>query len=691
MTSRFTDPIVTALRAIGVMFYNPPAGSSGINFDGAGNPLNIADPTGAVKAFPGAVGPGTGDVNGPASAVIGSFAIFGSTSGKLIAELTLAQFLELVDDRVASICVPGTNFTSIVYDDAAATLTFNAAASGGGITDGDKGDVTVSGGGTVWTIDLNVVSNAKLAQMAANTVKANITGGTANAADVTLAAFQTWLALIANDLTASTTVGPSKTAVNTAIALLATKLNAVFTGTVTLGQDAASALQAVTLQQLQAAALQVGKRGRARVASVANINLAAPGAALNGVAMVAGDIFLAKDQTAPAENGPYVWNGAAVAATRSPEYDTWVEFPGSQIAVAEGTVDADTLWLCTSNDGGTLGVTAISWAKFNIAGALLIVNALSELAGVAATARTNIGAQTQDAALDAFAALTYAANSMLIATGVDAPAVLAIAANQFAARSSVGNVAAKSITDFALSFLDDVDAAAVRTTIGALASTNPVVAGTITLPGGEIRAGTAVAANVVNFAVARNDLDVTANAILTYSNAGSDGAATVLKIEATGGPWTLTIPSTFSEGRQVAYTALVIPAGFKGEIGLVNLDGTIYSGGEPIGLTTRTQNFRFSPTSVFPRVIELEAAAKTITRIATQGQGATGGMDIKIQIAGVDVTGGGVTGTDNTLKASNATAARTVADGVKTQFVVANNTLSAGVLDVTVTYIPAAP
>lgn len=61
------------------------------------------------------------------------------------------------------------------------TLTANP----GGLADGDKGDITVSSGATVWTIDNNVVSNAKAAQMAANTIKGNNTGATANATDLT--------------------------------------------------------------------------------------------------------------------------------------------------------------------------------------------------------------------------------------------------------------------------------------------------------------------------------------------------------------------------------------------------------------------------------------------------------------------------------------------------------------------------
>ena len=59
--------------------------------------------------------------------------------------------------------------------DGAGTLTWTAA---GGVTDGDKGEITVSASGSTWTIDNDVVTLAKLAHMATARVIGRTTVGT---------------------------------------------------------------------------------------------------------------------------------------------------------------------------------------------------------------------------------------------------------------------------------------------------------------------------------------------------------------------------------------------------------------------------------------------------------------------------------------------------------------------------------
>jgi len=106
-------------------------------------------------------------------------------------------------------------------------------------------------------------------------------------------------------------------------------------------------------------------KGSVRVATTAAGTLATSfenGDSVDGIVLATGDRILIKDQSSQAENGIYTVN-ASGAPTRSTDMNDWTEVPGAFVAVEEGTSNADTVWLCTSNQGGTLGTTAITWQQ----------------------------------------------------------------------------------------------------------------------------------------------------------------------------------------------------------------------------------------------------------------------------------------------------------------------------------------
>jgi len=74
------------------------------------------------------------------------------------------------------------------------------ASSGGGVSDGDKGDITVSASGATWTIDAGVVTNAKSANMTTKTYKGRTAGTTGAPEDVAVATLKTDLALVKADV-----------------------------------------------------------------------------------------------------------------------------------------------------------------------------------------------------------------------------------------------------------------------------------------------------------------------------------------------------------------------------------------------------------------------------------------------------------------------------------------------------------
>jgi hypothetical protein len=108
-------------------------------------------------------------------------------------------------------------------------------------------------------------------------------------------------------------------------------------------------------------------------ATTANITTLAGGApnTLDGVTLAANDRVLVKDQTTANQNGIYVVStlgtGANGTWTRALDMDAWAEVPSAYTWINQGTANADSGWVCTSDPGGTLGTTSITWVKFSSA------------------------------------------------------------------------------------------------------------------------------------------------------------------------------------------------------------------------------------------------------------------------------------------------------------------------------------
>lgn len=118
----------------------------------------------------------------------------------------------------------------------------------------------------------------------------------------------------------------------------------------------------VVHEQLAAAVEGLAWKDSVRVAAAANVNLAAPGASVDGVTMVAGDRFLAMAQTTANQNGIYIWNGSATPATRAPDMDAAAEVEQAVTTVEEGTSAGATFRQTAVNV--TLGTTTLTWASF---------------------------------------------------------------------------------------------------------------------------------------------------------------------------------------------------------------------------------------------------------------------------------------------------------------------------------------
>ena len=263
-----------------------------------------------------------------------------------------------------------------------------------------------------------------------------------------------------------------------------------------------NAQDAATKNYVDMAVQGLDPKQSVKAASTANIATLSGTMTVDGIALIAGDRILVKDQTTSSQNGVYVV--AAGAWTRATDTDTWSELISAYLFVEQGTVNAEVGYISTVDAGGTLGSTAVTFAQFSGAGQVVAGNGLTKTGNaldVGAGAGIAVAADSVALAGQALAVHNLATNGLVARTAANTIVARSVAtsgtgisvtngdavagnptlaltvalqtigglipaADRLPYYTSSSAAALATLTAFARTLLDDADAATSRTTLG---------------------------------------------------------------------------------------------------------------------------------------------------------------------------------------------------------------------------------
>lgn len=145
---------------------------------------------------------------------------------------------------------------------------------------------------------------------------------------------------------------------------------------------------AATMGYVDSAVEGLAWKDSVRVATQSNIDLASPGATIDGVTMTTNDRVLVRTQSTASQNGIYIWNGAATPMTRSLDANTADELEQAVTTVEEGTSAGATFRQTAVNF--TLDTDAVTWGSFGTS-APAATETTAGIAEIATQAETDTG------------------------------------------------------------------------------------------------------------------------------------------------------------------------------------------------------------------------------------------------------------------------------------------------------------
>jgi hypothetical protein len=237
---------------------------------------------------------------------------------------------------------------------------------------------------------------------------------------------------------------------------------------------------------------------------------------------LAGDRVLVKNQGTSSENGIYV--ASASAWTRATDMDVWAEVPGAYMVVLNGSVNANTGWVSTSSEAGTINVTPITFVQFSGTG--------TYYAGTGLTLSSNTFSITN--------------------TGVTA------AAYGSASKTLTATVNAQG----QLTVLADTNIAIANTQVSGLGTMSTQSASSVAITGGTID-GTTIGGSVAG---AITGTTITANTQFSGAGTGLTGTASGLSIGGNAATATTATSATTAGSATTATTSTNIAGGASGSL-----------------------------------------------------------------------------------------------------------------------------